>query len=176
MTKKVSKIDVKHEKAAPAPMRGEPNAVLGSLRGQIDRLFDDLGAGFWRQQMPGRMQGMFPWINAGVVAPAIEAVERGDDYQITAELPGMKPEDVEVRLADGMLTIRGEKSEEMKEEKEDYLLNERSYGEFQRCLQLPAGIDADAVVANFVNGVLTVTVPKSAEAKEKERTIEVKAA
>ena len=90
------------------------------------------------------------------LTPAIELVERDGDYHITAELAGMKPEDVEVKLGDRMITLRGEKSEEMKEEKEDYLVSERRYGEFQRSLPLLQGIDPAKVVANFENGVLKV--------------------
>ena len=176
MKKKVTNIDVKKEKAAPVPTRTEEWAPLGSLREEIDRLFDDFGAGFWRHSLPQRMQGFFPAAGKGMVTPAIELVERDGDYHITAELPGMKPEDVEVKLGEGVVTIRGEKSEEMKEEKEDYLVSERRYGEFQRSLPLPAGIAADKVVATFENGVLNVTLPKTAEAKQKERKIEVKAA
>ncbi|WP_235868826.1 Hsp20/alpha crystallin family protein [Meridianimarinicoccus zhengii] len=83
-------------------------------------------------------------------------------------------ENIDIKLSDGTITIRGEKSEEKKEEKEDYLVSERRYGEFQRTLSLPTGVDADAVKADFANGVLTVTLPKSPEAKQKERKVEVK--
>jgi HSP20 family protein len=176
MTKKVTKIDVKQDKTAPVPTRTEAWAPFNSLRDEIDRLFDDFGTGFWRHPFPQRIQGMFPTTGGALVTPAIEVVERDGDFNVTAELPGMKPEDVEVKVAEGTITIRGEKSEEMKEEKDDYLLSERRYGEFQRVLPLPTGIDTDRVVATFVNGILTVTLPKTAEAKQKERKIEVKAA
>jgi HSP20 family protein len=103
-------------------------------------------------------------------------VECDGEYRVTAELPGMTAENIDIKLSDGTMTIRGEKSEEKKEEKEDYLVSERRYGEFQRILSIPSGVDAEAVSADFANGVLTVTLPKTPEAKQKERKVEVKSA
>jgi HSP20 family protein len=122
------------------------------------------------------VHGLFPAMADWQLSPAVELVDCGDAFRITAELPGMAPEDVEIKLGDGTLSIRGEKSEEKKEEKEDYLLSERRYGAFHRSVALPPGVDADAVAAEVSNGILTVTLPKSAEARQKERKIEVKAA
>lgn len=172
-----SSIEVKQETAAPpaAPARPEGWAPLMSLRSEIDRLFDDFGTGFWRQPL-SRMQHILPAAGDWAPSPATELVECDGEYRVTAELPGMTPGDIEIRLSDGTLVLRGEKSEEKKDEKEDYLLRERRYGAFQRSLPLPSGIDADKVSARFANGVLTVTLPKSAEARQKERKIEVKAA
>jgi HSP20 family protein len=99
---------------------------------------------------------------------------RRNSWNVT--VPGMTAENVDIKMSDGTITIRGEKSEEKKEEKEDYLVSERRYGEFQRTLSLPSGVDADAVSADFANGVLTVTLPKTPEAKQKERKVEVKSA
>lgn len=174
MAKEKSKVDVKRDKTAPATVPDEGWAPFATLRDEIDRLFDDFGRGFWPPSLPRRMRRwpMAEW----AVAPAFEVVEGDDDFRITAELPGMKAEEVEVKLGDGSITIRGEKSEERKEEKENYLVSERRYGEFQRSLALPSGIDLDAVKASFADGVLTVTMPKSEEAKQKERKIEVNAA
>ncbi len=106
----------------------------------------------------------------------MDLVERDGEYEIQAELPGLDIENVEVKLTDGMLTIKGEKSEEHSEEAKDYHMRERSYGSFQRSFRLPAGIDGDKVAARFDKGVLKVTLPKNAEAKKKERKVEVKAA
>lgn len=169
---KKSDVDVRKEKQ-PAASEGWPGFL--SLRNEIDRLFDDFGAGLWQQPLSRRMQALMPggdW----AVRPATELVECDGEYRATVELPGMTIEDIDIKLGDGSLSIRGEKSEEKKEEKDDYLLNERRYGLFQRTLPLPSGIDADAVKATFANGVLTVTLPKSAEARQKERRIEVQPA
>jgi len=79
-------------------------------------------------------------------------------------------------LADGVLTIKGEKQEEKEEKKKDYYLHERSFGSFQRAFQVPDGVDADKIEASFKNGVLTVTLPKSAQAQKTAKKIDVKAA
>ncbi|MCB1334939.1 MAG: Hsp20/alpha crystallin family protein [Roseivivax sp.] len=144
-----------------------------SLRNEIDRLFDDFGAGLMQHPLSRRMQALLPAGGDWAVRPATEFVECDGEYRITAELPGMSVEDIDIKLSDGTITIRGHKSEEKKEEKEDYLVSERRYGEFQRSLTLPSGVDADAVKADFSNGVLTVTLPKTREAKQKERKVEV---
>lgn len=147
---------------------------LGTLRDEIDRLFDDFGAGFWRRPSARSLPALAA--SAWPPAPAMELVECDGEYRITAEVPGMGADDVEVKLGDGTLTIRGEKSEERKEDKENYMLRERRYGAFHRSLPLPSGIDAEAIKADVANGVLTVTLPKTPEAKQKERKIEVQSA
>ena len=109
-------------------------------------------------------------------APAVDVAETEKAYEITAELPGMDEKNVEVKFADGVLTVKGEKQEEKEEKKKDYYLSERSYGSFQRAFQVPDGVDADKIEASFKNGVLTVTMPKSAEAQKSAKKITVKAA
>ena len=173
MSKKKSEVEVR-KGAVPATQEGWPS--IHSLRSEIDRLFDDFGSGLWRQPLAQRMQTLFPAGDDWALRPATELADCEGEYRITAELPGMSAENVEIRLSDGTITIRGEKSEEKKEEKEDYLVSERRYGNFHRSLALPSGVDADAVTANFANGVLTITLPKTAEAKQKERKIEIKTA
>ncbi len=171
MTKKKSEIEVQRETPATSA-EGWP-AML-SLRNEIDRLFDDFGAGVWHpfsRRVHSLMSGG-EWL----LRPATDFVECDGEYRITAELPGMSGENIDIKLSDGTITIRGEKSEEKKDEKEDYFVSERRYGEFQRTLSLPSGVDADAVKADFANGVLTVTLPKTQEAKQKERKVEVKSA
>ncbi len=81
-----------------------------------------------------------------------------------------------MKLANGGLTIKGEKREEKEEKKSDYYLHERHFGSFERCFRVPEGIDADKVEANFNKGVLTVILPKRPEAQRPERNIEVKPA
>lgn len=173
MSKKKSEVDV-HREAAPEVPAGWSS--MHSLRSEIDRLFDDFGAGLWRQPLSRRMQGWLPAGGEWALRPATEFVDCDGEYRITAELPGMTPENIDIKLADGTITIRGEKSEEKKEEKDDYLVSERRYGHFQRTLALPPGVNADAISADFSNGVLTVTLPKTQEAKQKERKVEVKPA
>lgn len=150
--------------------RGDLWAPFESLRREMDRLFDDFHPGLPRIR-PGQVWPKAAWD----VVPAVDVSEKDGAYEVTAELPGMAEKDIEVKLADGMLTIKGEKKEEKEEKEKDYYLSERRYGSFQRSFQVPEGIDTGRISANFAKGVLTVTLPKSAEAKQKEKKIEVKA-
>jgi HSP20 family protein len=88
----------------------------------------------------------------------------------------MDEKNIEVKVADDVLTIKGEKREEKEEKNKDYYLSERSFGSFQRSFQVPNGVDTDKIEASFKNGVLTVTLPKSTEAQKAEKKITVKAA
>ena len=108
--------------------------------------------------------------------PTVDVSETDKAYEITAELPGMDEKNVEVKLANGLLTIKGEKQDEKEEKKKDYHMRERSYGSFERSFQVPDGVDADKIEANFKKGVLTVILPKSAEAQKAEKKITVKSA
>lgn len=137
---------------------------LATLQREIDRLFD----GFTRG-----------WPTLGGLAttdllPSMDVTETDKEIEITAELPGLEEKDVEISVADNVLTIRGEKKAEKEEKDKDYRLVERTYGSFSRMLELPAGIDPDMIKANIAKGVLKVTVPKPAPASVKK--VEVKAA
>jgi HSP20 family molecular chaperone IbpA len=94
--------------------------------------------------------------------PTVDIAEKEKEY----ELPGMDEKNIDVKFADGVLTIKGEKSEEKEEKKKDYYLSERRFGSFQRSFQVPAGVEADKIEASLKNGVLTVVLPKSAEAQK----------
>jgi HSP20 family protein len=107
-------------------------------------------------------------------APAVDIVDRGDAFELTAELPGMDESTIDVKFSDGTLTIKGEKRGEREEKKKDFYLSERRYGSFQRSFAVPAGVDADRIEANFKNGVLTVTLPKTPQAQKSEKRIPVK--
>lgn len=146
-----------------------------SLRTEIDRLFDDFGPSSWRpltRPLLGRLSSASKdW----VVSPAVDVVEKDDAFEITAEVPGLDEKNIEVRLANGLLTIRGEKSEEKEEKDKSYHISERSYGSFQRAFQLPEYIDSERVNASFAKGVLKVTLPKTPNAKSNDRKIEISA-
>ncbi len=157
--------------------RTEPQTRLQSLRKEIDALFDDFHPFDWR--LPSKMFGFeIPRISYAEwqIAPAIDLLEKDGAYEISAELPGLDEKNVEVSLTNHTLTIKGEKSEEKKEDQKDYYLSERRYGSFQRSFQLPEGVDVDKIDAHFAKGVLTVMLPKTAEAKKAEKKIEVKTA
>lgn len=164
-------------KKSSAPVKTEERTPFESLRREIDRLFDDFHPFDWR--LPSRVLGFeMPRIARAEwqVAPAMDLIEKDDAYEITAELPGLDEKNVEIKLSNHTLTIKGEKSEEKEDKQKDYYLSERRYGSFQRGFQLPEGVDADKIDANFAKGVLTVKLPKTAEAKKAEKKITVKAA
>jgi HSP20 family protein len=95
--------------------------------------------------------------------PAVDITETDKAYEITAKLPGMDEKSVEVRLTDGVLSIRGEKRDEKREENKDHYMHERTFGSFERSFPVPEGVDANKIEATFKNGVLSVTLPKSAD-------------
>lgn len=108
-------------------------------------------------------------------APAVNMAESKDEYTVTAELPGMKSDDVTVDFTDGMLTIRGEKVNEKTEKEDDhtYYMWERRFGTFQRTLPFPGGIDDKKIAAEFKDGILTVHLPKTEEVKPKRQAIPI---
>ena len=147
------------------------------LRQEIDRLFDDIGWGtlqpFRRSLFPG--EPVFRRALTRATMPAVDVAESEKSYEIKAELPGMDEKDIEVKVTDGSLTIKGEKQEEREEKERDYYLQERRYGSFERSFELPESVDPDRIEASFKKGVLTVTLPKKAEAQKPAKKIEVKA-
>ena len=110
---------------------------------------------------------------AGMMVPDIDATETDNEMRVTAELPGMEEKDVDVQLSGDRLTIRGEKREESESEEKDVHISERSYGSFLRTLRVPDSVDPENITAAMKNGVLTVVMPKTAVAKEKQRKIPV---
>ncbi|WP_104666984.1 Hsp20/alpha crystallin family protein [Ensifer adhaerens] len=144
----------------------EGNPVF-SLQRDVNRIFED----FWRRlDQPFGAFGR--WDTGG---PRTDVTETECAIEVSVELPGIDQRDVDVSLTDSALTIKGEKKREQNESKKGYHLLERSYGSFYRSIPLPSGVDADKVAAQFENGVLTVTLPKTDEALSRVRKIEVKA-
>jgi len=136
-----------------------------SLHREMNRLFDDV---LRDTGLPSAGQiGASNLVNA-----SMNVSETDKEIRITAELPGVSEQDIDVSLDDDVLTIRGEKKFEQKDEKENFHFVERSYGTFQRSLRLPFTVNPDQVRASFENGVLTVTVPKSGQ-QQRSRRIQV---
>ena len=159
--------------------RGSLTGPVFGLRREIDRLFDEFHPFDWRLPTSRSAFGFeMPKFSAPdwTIAPAMDLVEKEKEYEISAELPGIDEKNVEIKVANNTLTIKGEKNEEKEEKQKDYYLSERRFGSFQRSFALPDGIDADAIEANFVKGVLTVKLPKTAAAQKAEKKIAVKAA
>lgn len=170
MTERNTAIDVKRTPAREAAVSARDWDPIRSLRHQIDRLFADF-------DFPDLSLAVPPfWAETGVTIPPMDLVERNGGYELQAELPGLTDKQVEVKLANGILTIKGEKSSERIEDEDDYHLSERSFGTFQRSFRVPQSVDADKIEAQFDKGVLKVTMPKSATALQQERKIDVKAA
>jgi HSP20 family protein len=134
---------------------------FSALQQEIDRLFEGLSRGF--SGFPGRE-----------AMPSMDLSETDKEIEITAELPGLEEKDIQLNVADNVLTIRGEKKNEREETKKDYHLVERSYGSFTRAVQLPDGVNPDSIKAVMSKGVLKVTVPKPAPAQTKK--IDIKSA
>lgn len=151
------------------------NDVWRSLRQQMDDLFDRFSDGFETFSLKPFAELENLWTSRTGFAPlAVDVSETDKGYTITAELPGVEEKDINVNVQNGVLTIKGEKQTEKEEKGKNRYLRERSYGSFQRMFGLPKGTDESKVEAGFHNGILTVSIPKAAEAAA--RKIEVKAA
>ena len=172
-----TKLPVKIEKKAAAPAALGQWMPLESLRREIDRLFDSFHEGAWRLPF-GRpafnLELAWPRETSWAIAPAVDVAEKDKEYEITAELPGMDEKNIEIKMSNNVLTIKGEKKEEKEEREKDYYLSERRYGSFTRSFQVPEGVDTGKIEATFAKGVLTVKLPKTAEAQKSEKTISVK--
>ncbi len=178
MAETSSKVPIKTEKSSGGlPQAWQP---FESLRREINRLFDDFDGGFWRRPFASSLFDIAPSRRPEATfvaaAPAMDVAETDNAYEVTAELPGLDEKNVEVKVANGVLTIKGEKQEDKEEKNKDYYMRERSFGSFQRSFAVPDGVDGDKIEANFKKGVLSVTLPKSADAQKAEKKITIKAA
>jgi HSP20 family protein len=150
------------QQTTPSRYRDEGDPFL-TLHREMNRLFDDVFRGFDMAPFGGvsRMAG---W-------PHMEVVDNDKDVRISAELPGLEDKDVEILMGDGVLTIRGEKKSEIEDKERAF--SERTYGCFERRIPLAWEVEEDKIDASFRNGVLTVTLPKSAESRSEVRRIAV---
>ena len=131
---------------------------------EMNRLFGEMFGGPARRQGTGQeQQQVTGW------APAIDVVQRDEDLVVRAEIPGARPEDVDITVQDGVLTISGKLEEEREEERQGYLVRERRSGTFRRSLQLPQDVDEDQINARFENGILEITIPGAAAGREPKR-------
>jgi HSP20 family protein len=140
--------------------------MFRSLQREIDHLFDDFSRG-----MPSFGNG-----DDGFMQMTLDVAETDKTFEVTADLPGAAPEDIDVSLKDDILTIKAEKKAEKEDKKKNYHLHERSYGMFQRSFMLPAGVDSGKIDASFDKGVLRISLPKLPEAEANIRKIAVKSA
>jgi len=107
-----------------------------------------------------------------VWVPSVDVAENEKAYEVKAEIPGMKKEDIKVNFEDGVLTIQGEKKEEIEKKEKNVQISERVYGRFQRSFRLPKQAKTEAIKATYKDGVLTLEIPKAEEAKPAEIAIE----
>lgn len=140
--------------------------MFGSLHDEIDRVFHDFTQTVGLS--PDRANG-----NA-LMSPVINVAETDKALEITAELPGVDQQDVNVTVTDNRLTILAEKKIEEQDKSKDYHVVERSYGKFSRSMSLPFGVDPDKVDAQFKNGILTVVLPKPPEVTAKTHKVKIK--
>ena len=167
------------------PVRGG-----NSLRNELNRLFERFGG---RGMAPGR-RGTDPWspedlwfgrdpfellenalAGTGMASfGQADLSETDDAYELQVDLPGMKKDDISVDYSDGILTVSGERSDEREDKRKGYYLSERSYGAYQRSFRVPDSVDHENIAARFNDGVLTVTLPKTEEAQQTSRRIDVK--
>jgi HSP20 family protein len=134
---------------------------FAALRDEMDRLFDSSFGPVFRTP-----SSLSRW------APALDLYQDKDQFTVVAELPGLKKEDIELSLHDGVLTISGERKQEKKGGEEGYR-NERFFGHFQRSITLPARVDGGKIKATYQDGVLKVVLPKAEEAKPKSIEVSV---
>ncbi|MEN6475887.1 MAG: Hsp20/alpha crystallin family protein [Syntrophaceae bacterium] len=148
-------------------LRREPedNPIV-SFQRAINTLFDD----FFRGVDFTPTEGEFMKFN-----PRVDMAEDDKNITITAELPGLDEKDIEINLSKDILTIKGEKKEEKEEKGKERYYMERSFGSFQRMISIPAEVDTTKVDATFKKGVLNITLPKQAKAKEAQKKIQIKA-
>lgn len=176
MFEAATKMPVKMTAARHSNLRREPRPVE-RLRTEVDRLLDDFLRGYWHVPFRSSAIDVEPLLRGEVsvgAMPAVDIIEREDSYKLTAELAGLDPHKVTTRFAHGTLTIEGDKEETEEDEKLHHFLSERHYGPFHRSFRVPDGVDAENIEASFKNGVLTVTLPKTAEARMREKDIAVR--
>lgn len=153
------------KRGAVAPVETSP---FTSLQREIDRVLSDFSRG-WPDLPAG-------W-GARMEMPRMDIVEKDGMIVMTAELPGLEAKDVEISVADNVLTLHGERKSEREEKDENRYLSERTYGAFSRSIELPEEVNADDVKAEMANGVLRITLPKPAQPMKTEtRRIDVTAA
>jgi HSP20 family protein len=136
---------------------------------EMERRFDDvlswpLLPAVWRR-IPTMEMG---W------APAIDVFEKEDKFVVKAELPGMKEEDIDISVVGNTLTIKGERTAESEVEEDDYYYCERSYGSFSRSIDVPSNVDTQKIEANYEDGVLEVSLPKTPEVKPNKISVSAK--
>ncbi|MCF7804070.1 MAG: Hsp20/alpha crystallin family protein [Candidatus Marinimicrobia bacterium] len=145
--------------------RWNPTNELMSAWNDFDRLFNRLTRNVDTEDTE---------TSVGNWRPAVDITEREKDYVVTAELPGIDEDDISISIKDNVLTLKGEKKFEKEDSDENRHYRERVYGSFQRMIRLDSDIDSDNVKADYENGVLTITMPKTKETMHKQIPVNFK--
>lgn len=160
---------------------GSPFSLMRRMADDIERLFsDDYARVGYGMQSPPRGTGLFdPWrletrVADATWAPQVETFRREGNLVVRADLPGLTKDDISIEAEDDVLMISGERSDETRDERDDFYRSERTYGRFFRAIQLPEGVDADKIDASFKDGVLEVTIPAPKVTTPKNRQIKIK--
>lgn len=151
--------------------------VMTNFRREIDRLFGQfIGAGFpnflgrqQQSQRPGEGRG-----GERTILPMTDIVEDETAYRIVMEMPGFEPTNIEVNVTGTALTVRAQQQDEQRKTNQNYIVNERTAGAMQRQFSIPDDVDREQINADFRNGVLTITLRKSAQAQQQRRRVEIK--
>lgn len=143
----------------------DPWKDFGSLQERINRIFDDT------------IRTLYPTdgeeLEKGTWAPAVDIYETNDSFVVSADLPGLNKDEIQIDLKDNTLTLKGEKKFEEKVSKDNYIRVERAYGSFVRSFTLPQNVDPEKIKAKYKEGVLEITIPKKEEAKPKQIKVEL---
>jgi HSP20 family protein len=150
-----------------APAQTSLPDVWQSFHNEMDRLFDRFGSGFGLPSLRRMFEAEPGWRSSfSFSMPAIDMSEDETAYKISAELPGMDAKDVDVSITGDMLVLRDEKRQEKEQKDKNYHFSERAYGSFQRSFELPPSVDRNRIAADFSKGVLSLTLPKTANAQQ----------
>ena len=142
-----------------------------TLRRQVDRLFEE----FPTHRSVGDFPSFDRLMSAWPSSPPVDFVEKGAAYEISAELPGLDEKDVDIKFANGVLTIHGEKKEEKEVAEQGYYFSERRYGAFKRSFRVPDDVESEKIKASFDKGVLKISLPKAPDAQTREKKIQISA-
>jgi len=152
------------QSSVPVTQSGDP---VRDLQRDVNRLFNDFFGDLGLPALNRLSAGLF------TPQPAIDIAQADNSYMITAELPGLASSDIQVTAGDGYITLKGEKSQETQSEGNGFYRRERSFGSFQRVVDLPKDADFEHINAEMKNGLLTVTIPRRAESTQ-ARTIDIR--
>ncbi len=157
------------EQGSKEIVKVEPTRPLSRFE-EMEREFEDFFRRPFSMMMPSWR--LAPQM-AEVASPVVDIFEDNGNVVVKAEMPGMTKDSLDVRIADNVLTISGEKKKEEKVEKQNYFRMERSYGSFSRSFSLPSDVETDKIKAQFKDGILEITVPKTAEAMKKQKKVNI---